>query len=190
MRYALVMALMWLSPAMWAQNTLVERLSAIQVGTGVQLNWYIAQGNLCNGQHIERSEDGLFFTDIGFIDGVCGSLSEAVKYNFIDSMPPANTSLHYRIDLGPFGHSEGVELFVIDASERPFQLFFAEGHLHIRAMDANARVVLVLVGTDGRNMGEYEFTGRGTMAMPSVKGVVAYRAEVNGSVYSGRFWAH
>jgi len=173
------------SQGLFAQDDFVERFSAIQSGSVVHLNWSIAQGNLCNGQGIQRSSDGLYFSTIGFLDGVCGSLSESVKYTFTDSLPPANSTVYYRIDLGPYGFSESASVLFIDAGQRPFHIYTDNGLVHFRSLDQNLEYNLSLVASDGTGIMRY--TGRGWADVPVETrfAVVRYRIDLNGQTFTG-----
>jgi hypothetical protein len=66
------------------------------VGSGVvNLNWKTATELNNRGFEIERSEDKINFTSIGFIEGV-GTTTDPVEYSFIDNAPLNGTN-YYRL---------------------------------------------------------------------------------------------
>ncbi len=80
----------------------------------VYLNWVISLGNTCSGIKILRSADRVNYTQVGVIDGVCGSVSTRESYSFIDEKPIKNSVNYYRLELGGSGASDIVSLEVID----------------------------------------------------------------------------
>ncbi len=68
----------------------------------IQLDWEIVGGNTCFGITIERSEDEITFNKVGFIEGICGGLTNEV-YSFTDSIPLINRKNCYRLILGAEG---------------------------------------------------------------------------------------
>ncbi len=86
----------------------------------VQLRWTITSGETCNGTVIERSSDKLNWTQIGEIAGVCGSSAAPVSFNFIDSLPLANTINHYRLELGGRGYSHSISVAYYNFSKSSF----------------------------------------------------------------------
>jgi len=82
----------------------------------VQLAWQMRAGQTCNGIDILRSTDGTNFSPIGDIQGVCGSPTEAVNYDFTDNNPQQNSTNYYKLILGLLGESNVVSIEVIDIS--------------------------------------------------------------------------
>lgn len=78
----------------------------------VILDWTIVSGNTCQGIYIWRSTDGIDFTEVGHIPGLCGSVSEPVDYVWQDQEPVELTLNYYRIELGGQGISTVKSLFV------------------------------------------------------------------------------
>ncbi len=62
------------------------RFSGKQQGNGVLLEWQTASEQNNAGFHVERSNDGLRWTDIGFVSGK-GTHTEAQDYSFLDEKP-------------------------------------------------------------------------------------------------------
>lgn len=88
----------------------------------VQLQWAIRQGNTCDGVRVYRSADSISFTEIGRIEGVCGSPYSTVTYNFTDTLPIVNTRSFYRLELGNLGFSAVLSILVNDFSRQRFRI--------------------------------------------------------------------
>lgn len=80
----------------------------------VFLNWQIVAGSNCNGIQIWRSLDSLYFTQIGFIPGICGNISTPQDFSFTDRNPVKNKINYYRLELGNTGPSEILSIEIID----------------------------------------------------------------------------
>ncbi len=87
--------------------------SAIQYQTSIELNITLAGGNTCNGINILRSSDGIHFSPIGGIAGVCGSSTEDVFYSFTDTDPVRNASNYYRLDLITLGYTSIIQIHFV-----------------------------------------------------------------------------
>ena len=109
--------------AVCAQNeTVVLNLSATEFNGKVLLTWSVTQGNTCNGIQVLRSLDGANFDQIGSIEGICGSTSATLKYQFTDPSPVVNVTNYYRLSLGGIGFSYLVNTEVIDTGEEDYVL--------------------------------------------------------------------
>ena len=109
--------------AVCAQNeTVVLNLSATEFNGKVPLTWSVTQGNTCNGIQVLRSLDGVNFEQIGSIEGICGSTSATLKYQFTDPSPFVNVTNYYRLSLGGIGFSYLVNTEVIDTGEEDYVL--------------------------------------------------------------------
>lgn len=91
-------------------------------GSTIRLSWVIKGGNTCEGTKIQRSADGLVFETIGEIGGVCGSPDFDVPYLFVDSLPLANQTNFYRLELGTQGFSTPVSFPFNPLNELGFSL--------------------------------------------------------------------
>lgn len=90
----------------FSQNeTVVGYFNATELNGRVLLTWNIKQGNTCNGVKVEHSIDSLSFTEIGSIEGVCGSNSANVAYEFTHQDPTLNAVNYYRLLMGGIGYS-------------------------------------------------------------------------------------
>jgi len=93
-----------------------------KVGNDVYLNWTINAGSICSGIEIERSTDSLVFKNIGNIAGTCGSISEAVTYNFTDKSPITNKKNYYRLIFGGTQISKVISIEFIDVEKLGYQI--------------------------------------------------------------------
>lgn len=157
----------------------------------VQLAWQMRAGQTCNGIDILRSTDGTNFSAIGDIQGVCGSPTEAVNYDFTDNNPQKNSTNYYKLILGLLGESNVVSIEVIDISGgfqvRPNpmtdrgRIFFKndEGEMAVLTVtDLTGKTILErqtrgeVFEMDVRSLqaGTYPFTIRSTNDAVNVKG--------------------
>jgi len=93
-----------------------------KVGNDVYLNWTINAGSICSGIEIERSTDSLTYVNIGNIAGTCGSISEAVSYNFTDKAPITNKRNYYRLIFGGTQLSKVISIEFIDVGKLGYQI--------------------------------------------------------------------
>ncbi len=105
-----------------AQRIELRNFDVFSDGQQVQVKWTIEKGSLCNGTKIFRSADGVDFQEIGFIDGICGSSSEAVGYEFRDTLPIINKISYYKLRLGVAQFTNAKQVFFMDASV-PYTVF-------------------------------------------------------------------
>ena len=104
-----------------AQNeNVISGPTASELNGKVLLTWAIKQGFTCNGIQVLRSTDSVTFTQIGSINGVCGSTLEEVPYEYTDTDPVKNTVNYYRLHLGGVGFSKIVSVDVIDISDNSY----------------------------------------------------------------------
>lgn len=104
-----------------AQNEdVVLDLSATEFNGKVLLTWSVTQGNTCNGILVLHGTDGINYSQIGAIEGICGSTAETIKYQFTDAAPIVNQTNYYRLSLGGIGFSYPVNVDVIDAGDQSY----------------------------------------------------------------------
>lgn len=140
----------------------IEGLSATEFNGKVLLTWSVKQGNTCNGVQILHSLDSTNFTQIGSIEGICGSSSESISYDFTHLDPGKNAINYYRLHLGGVGFSWIVNAEVLDLAGTNYvlrpnpvvgfsELFFDNG--------TNATFELKVFGVDGELVHEAETNG-------------------------------
>jgi hypothetical protein len=90
----------------FSQNeSVVGYFDATELNGRILLTWNIKQGNTCNGVKVEYSIDSLNFSEIGSIEGVCGSNTANVAYEFTHQSPTLNAVNYYRLLMGGIGYS-------------------------------------------------------------------------------------
>lgn len=99
-----------------AQSIVLRNFDVFSDGTHVQVKWTIEKGSICNGTKIYRSENGVDYKEIGFIDGICGSNDEPVGYEFADTLPVANKKTYYKLRLGLVQFTPAKEIVFLDAN--------------------------------------------------------------------------
>ena len=159
----------------------------------MRISWTIVGGNTCNGQDVERSLDGVSFTTIYRVDGICGSVSEPVPYECVDAAPPELSELYYRVKLGLDGYSS-VKSVVFDQITTSDQRFYPSpttgAATLVLRMASGTPVTLQVWDAGGRVVQEHS-----SLLGPSIpldfsgerSGAYTYRAVTTGRVYSGRF---
>ncbi len=107
----------------FAQNqSILGKFSALESGGKIYLSWLVLAGNSCNDVEIHRTTDTLHFERIATNPGVCGSLSQALSYDFTDEHPVQNATNYYRLNLGVYGYSAVVAVDVIRIDPSGYQL--------------------------------------------------------------------
>jgi hypothetical protein len=103
---------------LFAQETeSLDAISAIENNSKVYLRWTMKSGNTCNGIRIYRSNDSVSFNTIGQINGICGSSTESISYDFVDESPKLNAINYYTIELGSLGFSKIISIEVLNFKE-------------------------------------------------------------------------
>ncbi|TNE55117.1 MAG: hypothetical protein EP338_05225 [Bacteroidetes bacterium] len=141
------------------QNVEVNYLVAYQYDESVFLAWEIKKGSLCNGIHIERATSDLKFERIGTIDGVCGSLEVALRYDYLDESPFPNAKNYYRLEFGGNGLSDTVSIDFVDLGGQPYVLkgnpLEENSQIHFRNNNGSL-VRMEIFHADGRKVMELE----------------------------------
>lgn len=100
----------------------LKKFLAFSTSSSIELKWTISAGFTCSGTEIYRSTDGVDFSKIGEILGVCGSLSESESYSFTDPKPIENAINYYRLTLGSNGNSQTISEFFVKLSSADYLL--------------------------------------------------------------------
>ena len=103
-------------------HPILTALEAFKQPNGVVIRWTIAGGGQCQGIKIYRSLDEVNFSQIGFIDGVCGSTDSEETYSYFDSIPEPNKYNHYQLELGFQGFTSIVTAFFEDFGGQNYSL--------------------------------------------------------------------
>lgn len=123
MKLIIVFTLLFATMVAFGQNEdVIHGLNATEFNGKVLVSWAIKQGNTCNGVQVLRSSDSVNFTQIGSIEGICGSTAEEIQYSFTDLNPIVNSVNYYRLSLGGVGFSWIISTEVIDVGETNYLL--------------------------------------------------------------------
>jgi hypothetical protein len=160
---------------------------------GIRLDWTIQGGSTCDGQDVERSTDGVSFTAVHRILGICGDPTVAVPFTWLDDDPPEFSTVYYRVKLGLNGYTS-VKSVVFDQLTKSDQRFFpspttgeatllinnaAADQVELRIYDAAGKLVHERSGLSGRVI---------PISVPELpSGVFLYLVITNSKVFSGRF---
>ncbi len=160
---------------------------------GIRLDWTIQGGSTCNGQDVERSTDGVSFTNVHRIEGICGSTGAAVPYDWFDNAPPEFSTVYYRVKLGLDGYTS-IKSVVFDQLTTSDQRFFPSpmtgeatlvvnvrslATIDVRIWSSNGQLVFERIGASGPSV---------PIFMPDEPaGVYLYQAESDGRLFVGRF---
>jgi hypothetical protein len=90
---------------------------------GIRIDWTILGGSTCNGQEVERSNDGLSFSAVHRIDGPCGDPFIPRSYGWFDPAPPEFSTVFYRVKLGFDGYSSVKSLWFDQLTESDHRFF-------------------------------------------------------------------
>jgi len=100
------------------KHPILANFSISEFKCDVFLRWSILAGSSCDGIQIYRSTDSINYTEIGSINGICGSVEYEQPYDFTDNNPVKNKINYYRLELGLQGFSQivSVEIFEIETN--------------------------------------------------------------------------
>lgn len=143
-----------------AQYNLTELPGAIRI------DWTIQGGSTCNGQQVERSTNGVDFSQVHHIEGLCGDPAIAVAYDWTDAAPPELSTVHYRIKLGLDGYSSVKTVQYEQLTSTTHVLFpnpahdeatlvlntSFSGRMDVFLFDGSGRQVLASTGGNGRSV--------------------------------------
>ncbi len=117
--------IVWSPELVYAQHgdKILNDFSGFEVNGVVYLSATIASGNTCNGIDILKSADNYNFQHIGDISGICGSTSNSVQYEFIDSLPILNGINYYKLELGGQGYTTSIKIDVRSFSAEKVQIY-------------------------------------------------------------------
>lgn len=164
-----------------------------ELSGAIRVEWTLLGGSTCDGQEVERSTDGVNFSRVHRIEGLCGDPAVAVPFQWVDHAPPELSTVSYRIKLGFEGYSSVRSvafLQLVSTEQRFFPSPMADEATLILNGPGNAPIDLRVFGPDGRLVRAY--TGlQGPalrIALPGeAAGAYSYRAETAGRVFQGRF---
>ena len=111
-----------LNSASAQEHPFLSNFSLMEIQGSVYLHWTINAGNTCNGISIQRSEDGIAFSEIYNIAGVCGNISSPQNFDYTDNTPILNKVSYYRLELGTEGTSSVRSIQIIAIEESGYQV--------------------------------------------------------------------
>jgi hypothetical protein len=98
-----------------AQNEeVIESFSAEVYNESVLINFRINSGYTCNGIDVLHSTDSVNFGPIYTFEGICGSTTQSIAYEYTHVNPVKNSKNYYRLYLGGPGFSWVINVLVID----------------------------------------------------------------------------
>ena len=99
-------------------SSYVKNFDAQLINGKIHLGWYTRAGFTCNDIHIKLSNDSVSnFETVGSIYGVCGDTSEKY-YSYTLDAPLKNTTNFIKLELGIFGYSDLISLYVFDTESQ------------------------------------------------------------------------
>jgi hypothetical protein len=105
------------------QTPEVQKFSAQYVDGVVNLEWIMRSGSVCEGIGILRSDDSTNFQLIGYIKGMCGSLTSPVTYRHQDNLPLKGKLAYYQLVLGTVAKSPIISTFVTDINKLDYHIY-------------------------------------------------------------------
>ncbi len=174
------------------EHPFIAHYELIELTGGIRVDWTIQGGSTCNGQAVERSTDGVSFTEVHIIEGICGDPLNAVPYQWFDASPPELSTVFYRIQLGFEGYSS-VKSVVYEQIESSDQRFFPspmdEMATLLLKVPFGTAVELTIWNSNGQLVHQQLNNGGNiSLSLPTIKaGVYSYRASGDGKIFTGRF---
>lgn len=117
-----VWTFLYISVSMAQENEIIARFDVELLNEKVYLDFTIKSGNTCNGIGVLRSTDSTNFDQIYKFNGICGSSSISIDYNYTDVTPEKNKVNYYQLDLADFGFSSVKSILVIDLNSESYFL--------------------------------------------------------------------
>ncbi|HQV52626.1 MAG: T9SS type A sorting domain-containing protein [Flavobacteriales bacterium] len=159
---------------------------------GIRVDWTIQGGSTCNGQAVERSADGINFTEVHHIEGICGDPTNAVAYQWFDESPPELSTVFYRIQLGFEGYSSvrSVEYEQIESSDQRFYPSPMNDVATLLLKVPFGTVVDLTIWNSSGQLVHQQTTngGKVDLVLPGLlAGVYTYQASGDSKVFKGRF---
>lgn len=98
-----------------AQNEeIIDSFSAEVYNESVLINFRINSGYTCNGIDVLHSTDSVNFSPVYTFEGICGSTTESIAYEYTHANPVKNSKNYYRLYLGGPGFSWVINVLVMD----------------------------------------------------------------------------
>lgn len=159
----------------------------------ILVTWTMQGGSTCDGSEVLRSTNGVDFTPVHRLEGICGDAALDVPYLWMDASPPELSTVYYRIKLGLEGFSS-VKSVAFTQLTYSDQRFFpspmrdeatlllnvpASARVDLLIFDAAGRIVVTRAGLTGREH---------RIQLPGARpGIYGYEARAEGRRFLGRF---
>lgn len=189
----LVLALIAAASVRAQEHPFLAAYTVEVVDASIHIDWTILGGNTCDGQEVERSTDGVHFTAIHRIEGLCGDPVVPRRYDRYDTEPPELSVLHYRVKLGIDGYSSVKTV-------RYEQLRTTEQRFYPSPTTGEAILLLSVASGTPVDLRLYDLSGRRVFSLQDLagplmrldlttlpQGTYVYRALAGGRAFVGRF---
>lgn len=135
-------------------HPILRSFSAVKQPNGIALRWVILGGEQCDGTRVFRAENQGAFEQIEHIEGICGSQSVDVAYNYFDNNPAPNTYNRYKLEMGLQGFTDTVIVFFEDfgADNLLVQSNYASGSYRVLFSNDNNRDAILQVYNPAGNL--------------------------------------
>jgi hypothetical protein len=175
------------------EHPFIRTFTLLVVDDRILVSWTMTGGSTCDGSEVLRSTNGVDFTPVHSIEGICGDEFSDVPFSWWDNTPPEFSTIHYRIKFGFLGSSsiKTVEFAQLTTSQqRFFPSPMREEATLVLNIPASASVDLVIFDAAGRLVWEQQgLVGRThRITLPGVPaGLYTYLARTDGRSFQGRF---
>jgi len=158
----------------------------------IQVAWTMKGGSTCDGTEVERSTNGVTFSVVHRIAGICGDPSVPVSFSWVDAAPPEFSTVHYRIRMGVDGTSSVKQVVfdqLVTTDQRIFPVPVVENATLALNVPLSASVQIQVHDAQGKLVHEYAGTGRNhTMLLANIaSGAYTYTATSGSRSFQGRF---
>lgn len=188
-----VLALIAAGPVRAQEHPFLAAYTVEVVDASIHIDWTILGGNTCDGQEVERSTDGIHFTAVHRIQGLCGDPVVPRRYDWFDTAPPELSLLHYRVKLGIDGYSS-VRSVLYE------QLRTTEQRFYPTPTTGEATLLLNVAPGTTVDLQVHDLSGRTVLFFQDLagpllrldlgslpQGTYVYRALADGRAFVGRF---
>jgi hypothetical protein len=158
----------------------------------IQVAWTMKGGSTCDGTEVERGTDGVSFSVVHRIAGICGDPSVPVSFSWIDAAPPEFSTVHYRIRMGVDGTSSMKQVVfdqLVTTDQRIFPVPVVENATLALNVPLSASVQIQVHDAQGKLVHEHSGNGRNhTLLLSAIAtGAYTYTATSGSRSFQGRF---
>lgn len=173
-------------------NPTLVNFTAQRTGDEVIINWTIRAGFSCTSAYVMHSTDSLNFSPVYEYPGICGASSNDEIYSFTHASPSGGKN-YYRMDLGNYGNSAVIPVYMILFGNDGFTFGTNEnGRKSIYFFNpGNAMFTLDIYSLDGKACYHAEKINGEHIPVPSVpmQGILIFRLTgEDGTVYTGKYF--